>query len=90
MPDLFKPTKPDKSLHALRWNQSEIEARHFIEHLTVENDIVFDPFMGSGTFGIAALKLGRQFIGCEIDKQTFETAEANIKTASGETKNGYQ
>ncbi len=84
MPDLIKSEKPDKSLHKLRWNQSEIEARHFIEHLTVENDIVFDPFMGSGTFGIAALKLKRQFIGCEIDKETFETAEANIKNALGE------
>jgi site-specific DNA-methyltransferase (adenine-specific) len=86
MPDLFKSSKPDKSLHRLRWNQSEVEAEHFIKYLTVENDIVFDPFMGSGTFGVAALKLGRQFIGCEIDKETFETAEANIKVAIGEGK----
>lgn len=41
---------------------------------------------GSGTTGIAALKLGRQFIGCEIDKLAFENAQANIKVALGEEK----
>jgi DNA modification methylase len=43
-----------------------------------ENQIVLDPFMGSGTFGIASLKLNRKFIGIEKDPGRFRVAEANI------------
>jgi DNA modification methylase len=36
--------------------------------------IVFDPFMGSGTTGVAAIKLGRKFIGIEIEPKYFDIA----------------
>ncbi|MGB6628776.1 MAG: DNA methyltransferase [Nitrososphaeraceae archaeon] len=49
-----------------------------ISKLTVENQIVFDPMMGTGTTGIAALKLKRQFLGTEKDMETFEDAKRNI------------
>ena len=39
-----------------------------------ENDIVFDPFAGSGTTAVACLKLKRRFIGCEIDSNYFQKA----------------
>ncbi|MBC8526838.1 MAG: site-specific DNA-methyltransferase [Candidatus Cloacimonetes bacterium] len=46
---------------------------HLLERLilmtTDEHDIVLDPFMGTGTTAIAAKKLGRNYIGFEIDKQ---------------------
>ena len=44
-------------------------------------DLVFDPFMGSGTTGVAAVQLGRRFIGCEIDPVYFAIAEKRIKKA---------
>ncbi len=46
-----------------------------------ENDIVFDPFMGVGSTGVAALELGRKFIGFEIAPEYFEAAEIRIKNA---------
>ena len=42
---------------------------------------IFDPFMGSGTTGVAAVQLGRNFIGCEIDPGYFAIAERRIKQA---------
>jgi len=41
--------------------------KFYIANSSKENDIVFDPFAGSGSTGIAALELHRQFLGCEID-----------------------
>ena len=50
--------KVDKIEH--EWQQSTVEARYYIDALTVEGEIVFDPFMGSGTTGIAALKAQKE------------------------------
>lgn len=45
------------------------------------NGTVVDPFMGSGTTGVACANLGRKFIGVEIDQKHFETACARIAGA---------
>lgn len=42
-------------------------------------DLVLDPFMGSGTTGVASLELNRKFIGVELDAQYIETAIKRIK-----------
>jgi len=55
--------------------------RWVVETMTTRGDVVFDPFMGSGTTGVAAVQLGRNFIGCEIDPQYFAIAEKRIKQA---------
>lgn len=39
-----------------------------------KGEVIFDPYMGSGTTGVAALKEGRGFIGIEIDPDYFEAA----------------
>jgi site-specific DNA-methyltransferase (adenine-specific) len=44
--------------------------------------IIFDPFMGSGTTGVACMQLGRKFIGCEIDLNYFEIAKKRIEQAA--------
>ena len=74
--DYVESEPPDKMAH--EWQQSMVEAEHVIRALTAENQIVPDPFMGSGTTGIAALNHNRKFIGIEIDKERFEIAQANI------------
>ena len=42
---------------------------------------ILDPFMGSGTTGVAALKLGRKFIGIEIEPKYFSVACKRIEEA---------
>ena len=43
--------------------------------------VVFDPFMGSGTTGVACTKLGRKFIGIEIEPKYYEIALKRIEAA---------
>lgn len=43
---------------------------------------VLDPFMGSGTTGVAAVKLGRRFIGIEIEPKYFDIACRRIEEAA--------
>lgn len=45
-------------------------------------EVVFDPFMGSGTTGVAAIKAGRRFIGCEINPNHFATAGKRLEEAA--------
>ena len=55
--------------------------RQIIEQWAIPGGIVFDPFMGSGTTGVACVQLGRSFIGCEIDPGYFAIAEKRMKQA---------
>lgn len=43
-----------------------------------ENDTVFDPFLGSGTTGVAAVQTGRNFIGVELDEKYYKIANERI------------
>jgi len=49
-----------------------------IEKSSNENELIFDPFMGSGSICIAAKNLHRKYIGIEIDKNWFELAQRRI------------
>lgn len=54
--------------------------RKIIEIASNEGDIIFDPFMGVGSTGVAALSLDRRFIGVEIDETYFNAARERINT----------
>ena len=56
----------------------ELALKH-IKTWTNEGDIVLDPFLGSGTTGIAAVELGRKFIGCEMNEDYFDMSSARIE-----------
>ena len=51
----------------------------FIKNSTNEGDTILDPFMGSGTTGVACVRTGRNFMGIEIDPNYFAIAEQRIR-----------
>lgn len=51
---------------------------HFIKHLSNKNDVVLDPFMGSGTTGVCARKMDRKFIGIDLDKEYYELSKTRM------------
>jgi len=60
--------------------------RLYIENSTAPGDLVLDPFMGSGTTGVAAVQAGRRFVGIELTQEWFDVACARIENAfAGET-----
>ena len=66
--DKGHPTQ--KPLYAMKW---------LIERLTNDGDVVLDPFMGSGTTGVACQNLNRDFIGCELSDEYFEMAQKRLQ-----------
>lgn len=73
----FHPTQ--KPLAVIKWA---------ISHCPKSNSI-FDPFMGSGTTGVAAAQMGKKFIGVERDKRYFDIACKRIEEA-GNQKDIFQ
>jgi DNA modification methylase len=63
---LSLPHDDFKGSHYAAFPQSLVGT--FIKASTKEGDIVFDPFMGSGTTAHVAVKLGRKWLGCEINE----------------------
>jgi len=55
---------------------------YIIEIASNIGDTIIDPFMGSGTTGVACMQLGRRFIGCEIDEHYFDIAAKRIADAA--------
>ncbi len=51
------------------------------DYLPEKNTTILDPFMGSGTTGVAAKELGHKFIGIEINEKYFEIAKRRINNA---------
>jgi len=53
--------------------------QHFIKLLSNENDVVLDPFMGSGSTGVACELLNRRFIGFELNEEYYNIASQRIQ-----------
>jgi DNA modification methylase len=55
---------------------------YIVDRFTRPTATILDPFMGSGTTGVAGMKLGRKFIGIEIDESYFRIAAKRIAKAA--------
>jgi DNA modification methylase len=64
--------------------QKPLEVMKWVIDLCPKADTVLDPFMGSGTTGLAALALGRKFIGIERELKYFDIACRRIEQAANQ------
>lgn len=62
--------------------------RRLIELYSYRGDVVLDPFAGSGTTCVAALRTGRRYVGYEIEPEYVKLAEQRIREAGKESPNG--
>jgi len=62
--------------------------KRIILKMTNPGDTILDPFMGSGTTGVACAQTGRNFIGIEIDETYFKIAEKRINKARQQLRLG--
>lgn len=60
------------------WQQAEAEAEHFIAALCPSGGVVIDPMCGSGTTLVAAKKLGRRYLGFDIDGEALSEATRRL------------
>jgi site-specific DNA-methyltransferase (adenine-specific) len=60
--------------------------RWLVDLASRQGETVLDPFMGSGTTGVAALQLGRKFIGIELDPAYFDIACRRIEDAQRQSR----
>lgn len=71
-PDRLHPTQ--KPVGVMRWSISK-----------TKGETILDPFMGSGTTGVAAVQMGRNFIGIEREQKYFDIACKRIEDAQRQT-----
>ena len=69
------------------WETSYAETvglmEQFVGLLSNPGDLVLDPFMGSGSSGVAALEAGRRFCGIEVDPYYFDIASKRMREVMG-------
>jgi hypothetical protein len=60
--------------------------RYLCRLVTPPDGVVFDPFMGSGSTGVAAINEGFRFIGIEMEQESFDTAQRRMSAAKLEPR----
>ena len=78
-PNIFSLMPPRERQHPNEKPLALVD--HFISLHSRVGQVVLDPFMGSGTTGVACAKLGRKFIGIEIEPKYFDIACRRIEQA---------
>ena len=90
--DMYKkitsPTDPEKLYYPTQ--KSEELITRILTMLSNPNDIVFDCFMGSGTTQAVAMKLGRRFIGADINLGAIQTTTKRLLSIAAELKPAHK
>jgi SAM-dependent methyltransferase len=81
--DVVRGAGAEKGLH--EWQQGEPEIAEMIRRFTDAGDLVVDPFLGSGTTAAAAVKLGRRFIGCDVNDGAVAIAQERLAAITKES-----
>lgn len=76
---VFIHNRPHRPIHPTEKPVSLM--KELVRLFTNPGDVIFDPFMGSGSTGVAAIELGRKFIGVERNPDYFATAKQRIGEA---------
>lgn len=92
---VFHGGRPKSVISSMRVNSNDLVhpnekpvklMEELIESITPTGGVVLDPFLGSGSTGVAAKNLNRNFIGIERDPEYFKIAEKRIESAAPEAK----
>jgi 16S rRNA G966 N2-methylase RsmD len=78
--DVVKSRGRDKRFH--KWGQDEAGFVQLVEDLTKSGDLIADPFCGAGTTGVAALRLGRRFVGIDVDAAALAITASRLAEAA--------
>ena len=65
------------------YSKPETLVARLVRNHSEAGDIIFDPFMGSGTTAVAAKKLGRHYFGCDINPEYVEMARKRVAKVDG-------
>ena len=75
--NVFEYSKTRNELHP---TQKPVDmTEYMLSKFSDEGDVILDPFMGSGTTGVACINTNRKFIGIELDKEYFNIAKKRIE-----------
>ncbi len=86
----FPPAGRDEKKHGKHPTQKPVALiERCLRASTNPGDVIFDPFAGSGATGVAALGMGRKFIGCEREQEYVELIVKRLVDVSGDTNSGF-
>jgi len=75
--DIIEGSGREKEFH--EWQQGLEELSPLVKFFSFENELVLDPFMGSGTVIVASLSENRRAVGIEIDEGCYQTVKERIR-----------
>ena len=79
LPDIIQAKRTGNKYHPTQKPVDLLEI--FIKQSTNKNDLILDPFMGSGSTGVACMNLNRRFIGIELDEKYYNIAKDRIENS---------